>query len=87
MSGRKEPEKLISRATLAMRLDRTVRTIQRWEDELGLPCYRMSGSVLFDWGVDYELSPSGSVVELAYPPRLGRAAGAHELHRRLCGVW
>ena len=49
MEERKRPENLISLATLAKRLDRTTRTVLRWQKEVGLPRYGMGRSPLFDW--------------------------------------
>jgi hypothetical protein len=46
---RKIPERLISLATVAQRLDRTPRTILRWRRRIGIPHYGFGRSSLFDW--------------------------------------
>jgi hypothetical protein len=69
------PERFISLATVAQRLDRTVRTVQRWQKRFGLPRYCFGRSSLYDWE---------EVVVVMRARRLCARSGACRMNCREC---
>ncbi len=70
------PSELVSMAEVAMRLQRSRRTVYRWRREWGLPSYHIGGSLLFDWRMVVAWVRRGGVPKLGPKPGARRRAEA-----------